>query len=241
MDWTDTGIVLSARRHGETSAVVHLFTAHHGRHAGLVRGGAGRRARGVLQPGNEVQATWRARLSEQLGWFTLELVHARTALVLDDAGRLAAFAAAAEILDAALPEREPHAAAFASLRELLSAIAADAEWPATYARWELGLPSELGFAPDLAHAAGGGEWSVSTRTGMPRAGSAAHPEHLALPTFLATPATAATPAEVVAALKLTGTFLSRALHDDRPRLPARTRLVERLAREATKSGVNQRG
>ena len=241
MDWTYTGIVLSARRHGETSAIVHLFTARHGRHAGLVRGGAGRRARSVLQPGNEVQATWRARLSEQLGWFTLELAHARTALVLDDAGRLAAFAAAAEILDAALPEREPHAAAFAAVRELLSAIAGDADWPAAYARWELGLLGELGFAPDLAHAAGGGEWSVSTRTGLPRAGPAGHPEHLALPAFLAGPAAAATPADVVTALKLTGAFLSRALHDERPRLPARARLVERLAREGTNSGVNQRG
>ncbi len=67
MDWTDDGIVLSARKHGESSAIVMLLTRVHGRHAGLVRGGAGRRARGIYEPGNRVHSTWRARLSEHLG------------------------------------------------------------------------------------------------------------------------------------------------------------------------------
>ncbi|MDH3597576.1 MAG: recombination protein O N-terminal domain-containing protein, partial [Rhodospirillales bacterium] len=43
MEWQDQGIVLSARRHGESAAVVQLLTREHGRHAGLVRGGQGRR------------------------------------------------------------------------------------------------------------------------------------------------------------------------------------------------------
>lgn len=238
MDWTDTAIVLSARRHGETSAVVHLFTAEHGRHAGLVRGGAGRRARSVLQPGNEVQATWRARLSEQLGWFTLEMTNARAATVLDEPARLAAFAAAAEILDAALPEREPHAAAYAAFRDLLVVVAAQPDWPADYARWELALLRELGFAPDLS-GAGGGDWSVSTRTGQAEVGNAFGLHSLAVPQFLVTGGPASDD-DVAAALKVTGAFLLRAVHDQRGALPGRTRLVERLARGATKSGINLR-
>ncbi|NQU70309.1 MAG: recombination protein O N-terminal domain-containing protein, partial [Rhodospirillales bacterium] len=67
MDWSDEGIVLSARKHGESAAIVTLFTRAHGRHAGLVRGGAGRRQRGLYQAGNRLTATWRARLEEQLG------------------------------------------------------------------------------------------------------------------------------------------------------------------------------
>ena len=43
MNWSDTGIVLSARLHGETSTIVHLVTKSYGRHAGLVRGGAGKK------------------------------------------------------------------------------------------------------------------------------------------------------------------------------------------------------
>src|SRR5688572_11805197 len=113
MQWSDTGIVLSSRKHGETSAIVHLLTAQHGRHAGLVRGGAGRRVRSILQAGNELQVTWRARLSEHLGTFTVELLRARAADVLHDPRRLAAFAAATEIVDHALPERAPDAESYA--------------------------------------------------------------------------------------------------------------------------------
>ncbi len=47
MHWTDDGIVLSARPHGESSVVLQLLTRARGRHAGLVRGGQGKRARGL--------------------------------------------------------------------------------------------------------------------------------------------------------------------------------------------------
>ena len=72
MEWTDEGIVLGVRRHGETSAIVELLTRAHGRHLGLVRGGAGSRMRPLLQPGNSVRAVWRARLDEHLGTYAIE-------------------------------------------------------------------------------------------------------------------------------------------------------------------------
>jgi hypothetical protein len=59
MDWTDEGIVLGARRHGEANAILEVMTRAHGRHLGLVRGGSGSRMRPVLQPGNAVRVTWR--------------------------------------------------------------------------------------------------------------------------------------------------------------------------------------
>ena len=83
MEWTDEGIVLSARPHGENAAVATLLTAAHGRHAGLVHGGQGRAARPVLQPGNRVQAVWRARLVDQLGNYSLDLAAAQAASWLD--------------------------------------------------------------------------------------------------------------------------------------------------------------
>ena len=61
MNWDDEGIVLGVRRHGEANAIAEVMTLAHGRHLGLVRGGAGSRMRPVLQPGNEVRTTWRAR------------------------------------------------------------------------------------------------------------------------------------------------------------------------------------
>ncbi|MBC7584578.1 MAG: recombination protein O N-terminal domain-containing protein, partial [Tardiphaga sp.] len=72
MEWTDEGIVLGVRKHGESSAIVELLTRDHGRHLGMVRGGAGSKMRPMLQPGNSVRATWRARIDEQLGYYLME-------------------------------------------------------------------------------------------------------------------------------------------------------------------------
>ncbi len=74
INWTDEGVVLSARKHGESATIVTLMTRDNGRHSGLVRGGGGARARGIYQTGNLVSAKWRARLSEHLGTYTCELL-----------------------------------------------------------------------------------------------------------------------------------------------------------------------
>src|SRR5690554_910773 len=115
MEWTDDAIVLKARRHGESSAIVTLLTREHGRHAGLVPGGSGKRARGIYEPGNQVRVTWRARLPEHLGHFACELVAANAARLLDDPLRLAALASATAVAEAALPEREPHPRTYVGL------------------------------------------------------------------------------------------------------------------------------
>ncbi|MDP6174569.1 MAG: recombination protein O N-terminal domain-containing protein, partial [Rhodospirillales bacterium] len=108
MNWSDEGFVLNARKHGESALIVSLFTPHHGRHLGLVRGGAGRRARGVYQPGNYLKADWRARLDEHLGSYQCELLRPHGAQWLDDPLRLAGLSAACAVGEASLPEREPH-------------------------------------------------------------------------------------------------------------------------------------
>src|ERR1700709_2946082 len=84
MEWTDDGIVLGTRRHGESSAMVEGMTRDHGRHLGLVRGGSASRLRPLLQPGNTLRVVWRARLDEHLGNYAVEALH------LDGASQLAA-------------------------------------------------------------------------------------------------------------------------------------------------------
>jgi DNA repair protein RecO (recombination protein O) len=223
MEWSDEGIVLGARRHGESGAIVTLLTRAHGRHAGLVRGGAGRGARGLYEPGNVVLATWRARLSEHLGHFACELVEAHAAALLDDPLRLAALAAAAAVADAALPEREPHVAVYDRLKSLLARLA-DLEqterwapsWQCRYVRWELALLADLGFGLDLASCAAAGATDglayVSPRSGRAvstEAGAAHADRLLRLPAFLLASESPATPAEILSGLDLTGFFLRR--------------------------------
>ncbi len=245
MEWTDDAIILSARKHGESAAIVHALTATHGRHAGLVRGGAGRRQRGNLQAGNEVRLTWRGRLEEHLGHFTVEPVAARAARWLDDAGRLGALTAAAAVVEAALPERESHPEIYADFRHLLDALDGDAVWAEAYVRWELALLGDLGFALDLAHCAATGVTEdliyVSPRSGRAvsaEAGEAYKDKLLNLPAFLKG-AGEPTAGDLAAGLTLTGYFLEHhVLEMHGGHLPpARLRLVDRLSLSATTSGI----
>ncbi len=236
MEWSDQGIVLSARRHGEAAAIVTLLTPDHGRHAGLVRGGAGRRQRGVLQPGNRVAARWRARLAEHLGTLTCELTEAMAAPHLADPLRLAGLSAACALADWALPEREPHVAIHDGLLHLIKSLSGD-DWPFFYVIWEVDLLRELGFGLDLERCAATGRTGslafVSPRTGRAVSLSAGEPYRdrmLALPPFLTGETSSTTPRDIVDGLTLTAYFLERhVLAVAGRRLPAaRLRLVERL-------------
>ncbi len=251
MEWSDDGIVLSARRHGESGAIVSLLTAGHGRHAGLVRGGAGRAKRGMLQPGNAVRATWRARLAEHLGAFTVEPVRAWSAELMDDPVRLAALSAICAVADAALPEREPHGPLYEGLGILLAALADDdGAWPAVYVRWELGLLAELGYGLELDACAATGVIEdlthVSPKSGRAVSAAAAAPyagRLLALPAFLAGarggPPANDPRADWQAGLDLTGHFLeARLFATAERRLPeARNRFIERFRLSNTTSGA----
>src|SRR4051812_19240897 len=118
MEWTDEGIILGVRRHGESSAIVELMTRSHGRHLGLVRGGAGARMRPLLQPGNSVQAIWRARLDEQLGYYLIEGTKLRAATLLGASHAVYGVTHLASVARL-LPERDPHEDIFETLQYVL--------------------------------------------------------------------------------------------------------------------------
>ena len=238
MEWSETGIVLSARRHGENAAVVSLLTEHHGRHAGLVQGARGRRGRGLYQPGNELAARWQARLAEHLGRYTCELVRARASLLLDDPPRLAALAAVCALTEATLPERQPYPQVYGATGHLLDALEASENWAETLVRWELALLGELGFGLDLSACAATGAVEglvyVSPRSGRAVSGEAGAPyaeKLLPLPPFLTRPDDdAASAADIVAGLRLTGWFLEKHVFAGQGgRMPAaRERFIDRL-------------
>ncbi len=242
MEWTDDGIVLSARKHGETSAIVTLLTQNHGVHAGLVRGGAGKRKRGDLQPGNAVSAQWRARLAEHLGSYTCELHQAHAALVLDAPDALAALSAALAVVETSLPEREPHAQIFDGLTVLLHAIGGDGDWRSAYVKFEMGLLGELGFGLDFSCCAATGDVEnliyVSPKSGRAVSAAAGQPylkSMLALPPFLLSTGSGGSIADVSAGLSLTGYFLKRHVygHLSDGKMPAsRQRFADRVRRQA---------
>ena len=241
MHWSDEGIVLSVRSHGETAAVAELFTRAHGRHSGLVHGGRSRKLRPVLQTGNHVDASWKARLSEHLGHVTLELRHGYAAPVLDDPMALSGLISLAA-LARLLPERDPHPNLYEVTLFVLSFLDDASVWPALMVRWELALLAELGFGLDLAACAATGSNDqliyVSPKSGRAVSASAGEPykdRMLSLPTFLTQGRQAVVArAEVVAGLALTGHFLEeRVLRPREQTLPEpRQRLAELLSRPA---------
>jgi DNA repair protein RecO (recombination protein O) len=244
MDWSDEGIFLGAKPLGEANAVAELFTLGHGRHLGLVRGGRSRRLRPLLQPGNRLGVTWRARLSEHLGGFNLELIEANAARVLDDASALAAIGSLAG-LARLLPERDPHPALYAASLAVLGAFDRPNVWPALLVRWELLLLQDLGFGLDLSECAATGAEAdlvyVSPRSGRAVSREAGQPydgKLLKLPAFLrddgAGASAGASEDDFIAGFALTGHFLERdVLAPNGLAMPqARERLLGLLARRA---------
>jgi DNA repair protein RecO (recombination protein O) len=240
MEWRDEAIVLGLRPHGESAAIVTLLTPEHGRHAGLARGAGGRRGRSLYQPGNRVQAVWRARLGEQLGNFSCELVEAHGGRLIEDPMRLAALSSSAALVEAALPEREPHRFLYDRLLALLRSLQSDEpgmRWPQDYVRWELDLLTELGFGLDLSHCTVTGVTTdlafVSPRSGRAvsrQAGGRYGDRLLPLPEFLGGAGPAQSD-EVTRGLALTGYFLEQHVFAPPKALPpARNRLVQFLER-----------
>lgn len=175
MEWQDDAIVLGAKAHGESSAIVEVLTRDHGRHFGVLRGGTSRKMSAHLQPGTEVALRWHARIEDQLGTFTLEPLRSRAELLGERQG-LAALNAVTSLLSFALPEREAHSRLHLHSGALLD-IALEPGWALHYLSWEVGLLDELGFGLDLSCCAVSGDTEdlayVSPRTGRAVSRSAA--------------------------------------------------------------------
>ena len=238
MEYIDDAIVLNARAHGETHAVVDLLTAHHGRWAGLVYGGQGRKMGPLLQAGNGVRATWKGRLEDSLGHFTLELERPRAADAMHNRLALAGLAAACATALCALPEREAQDAVYAGLLVVLDHLEDVDLWPALMARWELGVLASVGFGLTLDRCAATGTRDeltyVSPKSACAVSRAAGEPyadRLLPLPAFLIDAQAEATHDDAVAALQTTGYFIeTRILHLSNRELPeARRRLVTLLA------------
>lgn len=247
MEWRDQGIVLAVRPHGENAAIAEVFTPAHGRHAGVVRGGASRRLTPILQPGGQVDVTWRARLEDHLGHFTVEPVRSRAG-ALSDRMALAGLNAVCGLLAFCLPERESHASLYRRTETLLDLLGEDELWPLAYLRWEVALLEEMGYGLDLSACAVTGRNApldyVSPRTG--RAVSAAGAGDwaarlLPLPPVLKGEGDAPDE-EIAQAFRTTGHFLANHMAPDlgnKPLPEARQRYVDLFARRLARASSGQ--
>ena len=240
MEWTDDGIVLGTRRHGEAGAILELMTRERGRHLGLVRGGGQSRLRPLLQPGNSVRVVWRARLDEHLGHYTVE------PLRLHGASQVAAAHVVYGVMHLCslcrlLPERDPHPDVYDRLVEILDYL--DDPLPAAeqIVRFELQMLAELGFGLDLASCAATGERHeldyVSPKSGRAvsrEAGAPWRDRLIRLPAFLSN-AIAPSHDDIADGFALTGYFLARHVLEPRGQvfLEARAGFIAAVCRKGS--------
>jgi len=241
MQWTESGFIIGTRRHGETSLIVEAFARDHGRHMGLVKGGRGTRWRGVLQPGNRVRLTWRARLSEHLGHYAVEAEALTAGEVMADPLALAALNSLNAMIRL-LPERDPHPALFALYEAIIETLPEGKGWPAALARFELALLQDLGFGLDLGSCAATGTNDdlayVSPKSGRAVSLAAGEPYKdrlLALPRFLRDEALMPGDMDdLLAAFRLTRFFLHRNVYAPRGLSPPES--AERMIRLLRRAG-----
>jgi DNA repair protein RecO (recombination protein O) len=248
MEWTDEGIVLGVRRHGESSAIVELLTRAHGRHLGLVRGGASSRMRPLLQPGNSVCAVWRARLDEHLGYYAIEGTRLRAATMLASSHAVYGVTHLAS-LARLLPERDPHQDIYEMLDRTLDDFDDVGKAAAHLIKFELAMLAELGFGLALETCAATGETAelvyVSPKSGgavSRRAGDPWRDRLLRLPAFLRHDEDAAkgwSDQDLQDGFALTGLFLLRHVLEPRGQghSDARDGFINAVIRRRTKAAV----
>ena len=239
MEWRDEGILLGVRPHGETAAIIEVFTPERGRHLGVVRGGTSRKLAPFLQPGAQLDLAWCARLQDHIGAFTVEPVRSRAAAALSARRALAGLNAVTALLTVCLPEREAQPELYLRTERLLDLLGEEEVWPLAYLQWELALLDTLGFGLDLTHCAVTGESQdlihVSPRSGraVSRAGAGDWADRLLpLPPVLRGDGPAED-ADIALALGTTGHFLDRKVAREmsgKPLPEARARFIDLLGR-----------
>ncbi|MDV7341473.1 DNA repair protein RecO [Terasakiella sp. A23] len=237
MLWTDLGIVLSTRKHGENSVIASLLTRGHGRHSGLVRGGAGKRLAPLLQPGNLLRVEWKGRLDEHLGTYQIEAEESFSAKAITNRDRLANLNTLCAMCEACLVERQSVEGIFGASLILLNMLEETRLWPEVYHRWELGLLNELGFGLDLTSCAATGQTGdliyISPKTGRAVSREAGEPyktKLFPLPYHLLVDEVKPTKKDLLSVFEVTEYFISKHILAPVGKKipPARKRFIDRL-------------
>ena len=241
MEWRSVGILLAARKHGETSLIIDTFCPGHGRYLGVVKGGASRKFAPILQVGAQLDLTWKARLQDHLGSFKVELVRARTVHAMSDRILAAGLTSVSTILSRVLPERQAYDNFYRTTEDLLDLLNQPNIWPMAYLRWELELLTVLGYGLDLSKCAVSGSTEklryVSPRTGRAISEQAAGEwvsKLLHLPSIILKGS--GNSDSIIDGLKLTGYFLTKKVFNElsvRSPVSERKRFVDLLSQKAS--------
>ena len=120
LKWTDTGIILKVIKQGEKGNLVNVLTNNHGRHMGWFHNYSKKQY--LIQPGDIVNVSWSSRISNQLGFFKIELIQTSVGKIFDDEIRLNIISSFCSLISIILPEREICSNLFCKSKILLNEI-----------------------------------------------------------------------------------------------------------------------
>jgi len=158
MRWSDKGLVVSVKKYGENSLILHLFTKEHGVHAGLVKYSTTKKNGYIYELGNILSVEWTGRLEEQLGFYKSELEKSYLYNIINNSLKLDALNSICSMLSMFLPERQVNSKLYKETIEIIKYLNNNnMTWVSRYVQWELLLLSELGYGLDLSQCAVTGE------------------------------------------------------------------------------------
>jgi DNA repair protein RecO (recombination protein O) len=149
---TSEAVVLRTWPVNEADLIVSFFTRDYGKVKGVAKSALKSRKRfgGTLEPMTVARAWFAERSGQELVRLDqLELVRSPLSAPVDQA-RLTVLSFFAEVLDEALPERDPQDAVFRLLLAVLEQTTVEQPWmPLTY--FSLWMTRLMGLLPDIGH------------------------------------------------------------------------------------------
>ena len=150
-NWNDEGIILNLNKQGEKGMLLNVLTKNYGRHLGWYN--VRSKKLNFLQPGDFVNLIWKARVSDQLGTFYIELIESTVGKILENEIKLSILSSYCSLLNFFLPEREKCNHLYLVSRNYLLELKNESEELNVvikkYLIWEINILKELGFYFDL--------------------------------------------------------------------------------------------
>jgi len=154
MRWESNGLILNFFKYNEKSYILEIFTEEHGKHKGIIRGLHSKNKRSIIEPGNEVFATWSGRLETHLGNYNVEPIKLWSSHILQFKDKLSAISSICSLISLTMAERQPNPLIYFSSKKLIEIVASTRnDWIREYVFWEMQLLSEIGYGLDLERCA----------------------------------------------------------------------------------------
>lgn len=242
MKFNDCGIIISIKKYSENSAIVKVFSQHHGIYRGFVKSIKSSKSRTIYQVGNLISFEFRSRIEENLGsFFAVDLVKSYCAKIMFDALKLNCVNSLFSMVDELFLERENHRDLFEEIQNFLQKISRDDvspnEFLADYVRAELLILQVLGYGIDLSSCAATNSTvdlvfvsPKSARAVSLEAGKPFQNKLLRLPEFLHKDSAEIDEKNLLDGLELSGFFLQKFLFAERksPKISYRDNIKQKL-------------